>query len=253
MNSTTPRGVGHAFRTALSGDGLSVIAEIKRRSPSRGALRLDADAAALACQYRDGGATCLSVLTDSNRFDGSPDDLRRARAASGIPVLRKDFLTIHQDVHDSYEMGADAMLVILADIKPEMLRSLQDLALTLGVDVLTEVRTEEELERAVECGAYMIAVNQRDDPKDSQPTVDYDKAERIARLFDQVDDEIVLVAASGIGAPGGTPIDAIADAGYDAALIGEALVTASDPTAVLRDLLDSCRRHPLRVPAATLS
>ena len=153
-----------------------------------------------------------------------------------MPVLRKDFLTTHQDVHDSYEMGADAMLVILADVGSEQMRSLQDLALNLRVDVLTEVRTEQELERAVEAGAYMIAINQRDDPKHSRPTVDPKKAKRIARMFDQLDDGIVKVAASGIGVPDGTPIGVIADAGYDAALIGEALVTAQNPTDTLREL-----------------
>ena len=105
--------------------------------------------------------------------------------------------------------------------------------------MLTEVRTEQELERAVEAGAYMIAINQRDDPKDSRPTVDPTKAERIARMFDQFDDGIIKVAASGIGVPDGTPIGVIADAGYDAALIGEALVTAQNPTNALRDLTTS--------------
>ena len=236
MKPKNPASLGWAFRSALSVEGLSIIAEIKRRSPSRGDLHPDADAAELACRYRDGGATCLSVLTDADRFGGSPDDLRSARAATDMPVLRKDFLTTHQDVHDSYEMGADAMLVILADVGSEQMRSLQDLALNLRVDVLTEVRTEQELERAVEAGAYMIAINQRDDPKHSRPTVDPKKAKRIARMFDQLDDGIVKVAASGIGVPDGTPIGVIADAGYDAALIGEALVTAQNPTDTLREL-----------------
>lgn len=240
MRPKNPASLGWAFRSVLSAEGLAIIAEIKRRSPSRGDLHPEADAAELARRYRDGGATCLSVLTDSDRFGGSPDDLRSARAAVDIPVLRKDFLTTHDDVHESYEMGANAMLVILADVGPEQMRSLQDLALTLGVDVLTEVRTEQELEDAVEAGAYMIAINQRDDPKHSQPTVDYTKAQRIAqRMFNQLDDGIVKVAASGIGVPDGTPIDVIADAGYDAALIGEALVTAQNPTKTLRELMGS--------------
>lgn len=239
MASMNQASLGCTFRSALSVDGLSIIAEIKRRSPSRGDLHPDADAAELARRYRDGGATCLSVLTDRERFGGSPDDLRSARAATGLPVLRKDFLTTHQDVHDSAEMGADAILVILPDVGSEQARSMQDLALALGVDVLTEVRTEQELEDAVAAGAYMIAINQRDDPKDSRPTVDPTKAERMARLFDQIDDGILMVAASGIGVPGGTAIGAIADAGYDAALIGEALVTASDPSTTLRELASS--------------
>ncbi len=234
-----PAGVGGRFRHALSSEGLSLIAEIKRRSPSRGALREDADARALAVEYRRGGATCLSVLTDAQRFGGSPQDLIDARAASDLPVLRKDFLTTPEHVHETYQMGADAMLVIVEDMEPTKLRPLQELALTLGIDVLTEVRTEAELELAVEQGAYMIAVNQRDDPKDSRPSVDYDKAVRIAGMFDQLPSGIVKVAASGMGVRGGTPLPEIAAAGYDAALIGEALVTASDPAAAMRKLLTS--------------
>jgi indole-3-glycerol phosphate synthase len=236
MKPKNPASLGWRFRGALSGDGLSIIAEIKRRSPSRGDLHPDADAATLACQYRDGGAACLSVLTDSERFGGSAEDLRDARRAAGVPVLRKDFLTEFEDVHESVAMGADAMLVILADVEPERMRALQDLALTLQLDVLTEVRTRPELETAIEWGAYMIGVNQRNDPKDSRFTVDYGKAEELAKAFDDLGDGITKVALSGIGVPGGTPIEVVADAGYDAALIGEALVTSQDPTEKLREL-----------------
>ena len=139
--------LGYEFKRALLSDGLSVIAEVKRRSPSAGNLRADADAAELACQYRDGGAVCLSVLTDGPRFGGSPEDLQRARAAAGIPVLRKDFLTTLEDVRESSAMGADAMLVIVDDVDASLLRPIHELALELGLDVLTEVRTGPELER----------------------------------------------------------------------------------------------------------
>ncbi len=228
------------FRRALERDGLAVIAEIKRRSPSRGDLHPHADAALLACQYRDGGAACLSVLTDSQRFGGSAEDLRDARRASGLPVLRKDFLATVEDVHESAEMRADAILVILDDVGGPQMAEMQNAALSLGLDVLTEVRTEAELELAVDCGAYMIGINQRNDPKDSNFTVDYNKAERMANMFDQFDDEIIWVALSGIGVPEGTPLGTIAEAGYQAALIGEALVTAQDPTTTLREMLASC-------------
>ena len=231
-----PASVGYRFRDALTAEGISIIAEIKRRSPSRGEMRMDADAASLARAYRAGGAACLSVLTDADRFGGSPQDLREARAAAGIPVLRKDFVTTPKHVHESNEMGADALLLILADVGADSVRPLQELALTLGMDVLTEVRTEAELEAAAEQGAYMIAVNQRDDPKSSNFTVDYGKAVEMSRMFDQLDAGIIKVAASGIGVPGGTTLAAVEDAGYDAALIGEALVTAPDPTAALREL-----------------
>ena len=126
-------------------------------------------------------------------------------------------------------MGADAILVILPDVGGQRMREMQDVALDLGMDVLTEVRTESEVELAVECGAYMIGINQRDDPKDTRFTVDYTKAERMAAMFERFDDGILWIALSGMGVPGGTPLSAVADAGYDAALIGEALVTARRP------------------------
>ncbi len=234
--SHQPASVGHRFRDALTAEGIAIIAEIKRRSPSRGEMRMDADAASLARAYEAGGAACLSVLTDPDRFSGSPQDLRDARSAVGIPVLRKDFVTTPRHVHESRAMGADALLLILADVGAENVRPLQELALTLGMDVLTEVRTEGELGVAVQQGAYMIAVNQRDDPKSAEFTVDYGKAVAMSRMFDQLDPGIVKVAASGIGVPGGTALAAVEDAGYDAALIGEALVTAPDPIAALQRL-----------------
>ena len=239
---TSPGSLGHRFKDALRSEGISVIAEVKRRSPSAGSLRADADAAELALQYRAGGAACLSVLTDGPRFGGSPRDLRRARAAAGIPVLRKDFLTTLADVRESSAMGADAMLLIVADVDPSLLRPIHELALSLGLDVLTEVRTEPELGAAVAAGAYMIAVNQRSEPKDTRFTVDYHKAVEMSRLFDQMDGGIVKVAASGIGVEGGTPMEDLVAAGYDAALIGEALVTAADPTAKLSELLADAAR-----------
>ena len=234
--------LGYEFKRALLSDGLSVIAEVKRRSPSAGNLRADADAAELACQYRDGGAVCLSVLTDGPRFGGSPEDLQRARAAAGIPVLRKDFLTTLEDVRTSSAMGADAMLVIVDDVDASLLRPIHELALELGLDVLTEVRTGPELELAVAAGAYMIAVNQRSQPKDTRFTVDYNKAVEMSRLFAQMDDGIVKVAASGIGVEGGTGMGDLVAAGYDAALIGEALVTAPDPAGKLSALLSDAAR-----------
>lgn len=250
MSRTDRASVGFAFRDALAGDGLAVIAEIKRRSPSRGDLHPGADAASLARQYRDGGAACLSVLTDGQRFGGSPQDLRDAREATGIPVLRKDFLSTVGDVRDSAEMGADAILVILPDVGGPRMREMQEVALGLGLDVLTEVRTAAEVELAVECGAYMIGINQRDDPKDTRFTVDYAKAERMAGMFDRFDDGIVWIALSGMGVPGGTALSSVAGAGYDAALIGEALVTAADPTAMLQDLLASVT-PPASAPAGS--
>ena len=235
-------GVGYRFNQALLAEGLSVIAEVKRRSPSAGTLNADVDAAEVACRYRDGGAACLSVLTDGPRFGGSPADLQRARDAAGIPVLRKDFLMTLEHVRESSAMGADAMLVIVDDVDPSLLRPMHELALELGLDVLTEIRTEPELELAAAAGAYMIAVNQRSQPKAARFTVDYNKAVTMGPRLAQLDPGIVTVAASGIGVEGGTGMGELVDAGYDAALIGEALVTAPDPAARLRALLSDAAR-----------
>ena len=141
-------------------------------------------------------------------------------------------------------MGADAMLVIVDDVDAALLRPMHELALELGIDVLTEVRTEPEVELAVDAGAYMIAVNQRSQPKDTRFTVDYNKAVEMGPRFAQIEPGIVTVAASGIGVEGGTGMGELVEAGYDAALIGEALVTAADPAARLQALLTDAARAP---------
>ncbi len=197
----------------------------------------DLDPASLACQYRRAGAVCLSVLTDGPRFGGSAADLQQARRAAKIPVLRKDFLTTPADIYETQAMGADALLLIVADIDPDSLWRLHQLALGAGLDVLTEVRSRLELEAAVVAGAYMIAINQRSDPKSTRLTVDPHRAVALSRLFDRFDRGIVKVAASGIGVAGGTSMEELAAAGYDAALIGEALVGSQDPESKLKSLL----------------
>ena len=230
--------MGHRFAEAVRTPGLSVIAEVKRRSPSVGVLRSDVDAVAIAAEYAAGGAICLSILTDKERFGGSPEDVRRVAERIDLPILRKDFLTQPQDVYDTATMGANALLLILSDLTPRYpLIALQGLALSLELDVLVEVRSETELFEAVSQGAYMVAVNQRANPKDAEFSVDYSKAERISSTFSEIDPDVIKVAASGIGLRGGTPIDAVASAGYDAALIGEALITAERPRIALQRLL----------------
>ena len=225
---------GRFKQALLAGDEVAIIAEIKRRSPSRGDLNATLDPAELAVAYRDGGAACLSVLTNQEMFGGSGGDLAAASKASGLPVLRKDFITSVDDVHESHQMGADALLLIVADLATAQLAELHELAFTLGMDVLTEVKSEAELEAALEAGADVIGVNQREKPKSAAFTMDYQRAERMAQLFP---DHVVKVAESGIAVPGGTTMAAVRDAGYDAALIGEALVTSGDPVGRLRELL----------------
>lgn len=156
--SPLPRG----FLKSLETDGLSVIAEVKRKSPSKGALAIDLNPSELAKKYEIGGAACLSVLTDTESFGGSPGDLQVVRESVDLPVLRKDF-TVHEfDILDARIMGADAVLLIAAALVDEDLKRFHELARELRLDVLVEVHDEIELERAISMGANLIGVNQRD-------------------------------------------------------------------------------------------
>ncbi|HLT69162.1 MAG TPA: indole-3-glycerol phosphate synthase TrpC [Acidimicrobiales bacterium] len=229
------RGFAAALRAA---DGVGVIAEVKRRSPSKGDLAPDLDPAALARAYEAGGAACLSVLTDRDFFAGSPDDLRAARAAAALPVLRKDFTVSPADVCDARLMGADAVLLIVAALDDEELAELHRLALDLGLDALVEVHDEAELERALEVGATLVGVNQRDLVTFE---VDHERAVRVARAMPA---GVVRVAESGIRGP--DDVAALADAGFDAVLVGESLVTAGDPGAAVAGLRSAGGRSGAR-------
>jgi indole-3-glycerol phosphate synthase len=209
--------------------GLAVIAEIKRRSPSKGDLDADLDPAALAAAYARGGASCLSVLTDAEFFDGSADDLRAAREATTLPVLRKDFTVAAHDVADTRLMGADAVLLIATALERAELIELHRLAVELGLDVLVEIHGEPELDVAVEAGATLVGVNQRDLVTFE---VDHARAERMAAA---IPEGVVKVAESGVRGP--HDARRLAEAGYDAILVGETLVTAADPAAAVTALL----------------
>jgi indole-3-glycerol phosphate synthase len=217
------------FRAALlATPGLAVIAEIKRRSPAKGDLNRDLDAAELAATYERGGASCLSVLTDAEFFAGSVGDLESARAATSLPVLRKDFTVDPRDAADARLMGADAVLLIAAALDPFELVELHQLGCELGLDVLVEVHDEPELEEALNAGATLVGVNQRD-----LATFEVDH-ERAVRMASAIPEGVVKVAESGVR--GGDDGKRLADAGYDAVLIGEALVTSSDIAATLAEL-----------------
>ena len=217
------------FRAALAAErGLSVIAEVKRRSPSRGELAPGLVPGVLAKAYVDGGAACLSVLTDEEFFGGSATDLIEARAAVDVPVLRKDFTVSPLDVCDARLMGADAVLLIAAALDDDELSRLRALATTLGLDALVEVHDEAELARALAAGADLIGVNQRD-----LVTFEVDQ-ERARRVAAAIPDGIVSVAESGVRGPDDAA--ALQEAGYDAVLVGEHLVRADDPGAAVRAL-----------------
>ena len=209
------------FRTALGQPGLSVISEVKRRSPSKGDLFGGLDPATLAGQYAAGGASCLSVLTDADNFGGSADDLQAARAAVALPVLRKDFTVHERDVLDARIMGADAVLLIVAALSDDELQRFHALAVEVGLDVLVETHDEPELERGLAAGASLVGVNQRDLVTFE---VDHERAQRMGSVMPA---GVVSVAESGVRGPDDAA--ALAAAGYDAVLVGESLVTSGDP------------------------
>jgi indole-3-glycerol phosphate synthase len=211
------------FTAALAaGTTLAVIAEIKRRSPSKGDLAIDLDPAALAAEYERGGARCLSVLTDGPHFGGSPDDLAAARAAVSIPVIRKDFTVSARDVCDARMMGADAVLLIVAALSDDELEEFDGLAAQIGLDALVETHDEAEVTRALaHTRGTLIGVNQRDLVTFS---VDTDRAVRVKAA---IPDSAVAVAESGIR--GVEDARTLAAAGYHAVLVGEHLVTSGDP------------------------
>jgi len=234
---TTPASMRPArrdFAAALTTDGISCIAEVKRRSPSKGDLQPDLQPDAVAKEYEAGGASCLSVLTDAQYFGGSTDDLRTARAASNLPVLRKDFTVDERDVIDARLMGADAVLLIAAALDDEELARFLARADSLALAALVEVHDEAELDRALAAGARLVGVNQRDLRTFA---VDQDRARALAA---RIPAGVVAVAESGIG--DGDDARRLADVGYDAILVGETLVTAPDRSATLRSLIG----HPVR-------
>jgi indole-3-glycerol phosphate synthase len=224
-----PRGLARA----LGGPAMSVIAEVKRASPSKGPLAPDLDPAALGRAYEAGGASALSVLTDRAFFAGDPADLAAARAATALPVLRKDFTVCPADVADARLMGADAVLLIAAALAPAELAELLALATELDLDALVEVHDETEAETAAGVGATLVGVNQRDLVTFE---VDAARAERVAKVLP---DGVTRVAESGIR--DGDDVARLADVGYHAVLVGETLVTAPDPAAALGGLLGMVR------------
>lgn len=228
LDSAPPRDFPGALRRADRHPGL--IAEIKRRSPSKGDLALDLDPAALASQYESGGATALSVLTDAVYFGGAVADLQAARTAVQLPVLRKDFVIDEVQVYESRAIGADAILLILAAISDDALvRDLAELAGGLELGVLVEAHNAAEVERGVALGVPILGVNARD-----LGTFDED-LDGATTLIDQIPASTITVAESAIR----TAEDAerMAGAGFDALLVGEALVRSDNAAALARSLV----------------
>ena len=210
------------FRAA----GSSVIAEVKRRSPSKGDLADIPDPAVLAAAYARGGAGAISVLTEERRFGGSLDDLRAVRAAVDTPILRKDFIVTSYQLVEARAAGADLALLIVAALADDDLRRLYDEARELGLTVLVEVHDESETERAVALGAELIGINAR-----NLRTLEVDD-DTFGRLAPLVPDDRVLVAESGIGGP--DDVRRFVGEGARVVLVGEALVRGGDPETAVR-------------------
>jgi indole-3-glycerol phosphate synthase len=216
------------FAQALARPGLSVIAEHKRRSPSAGLIRDGVALEDVVGAYERGGASAVSVLTEGPSFAGSLEDVRTARAASRLPILRKDFIVDRYQLYETLAAGADAVLLIVAALSPGELAELHELATSLGLAALVEVHDERELERAAASGAELIGINNRD-----LTTLRVD-IRRTYELLPAVPCGATVVAESGLSARG--DLDELTDAGVDAVLVGEALMRSPDIEAACREL-----------------
>jgi len=224
-----PRGFARALMDAAASGRTGLIAEIKRASPSAGLIRADFDAAALAKAYQDGGAVCLSVLTNEKYFQGSAADLQAAREAVDLPVLRKDFILDPWQIYESRAMGADCILLIMAAITDDQARAFEELAMGLDMSVLAEVHDEAELERALGLRARLIGINNRDL---KTMTTDISLSERLAP---EIPPERFVVSESGIRSF--ADIERLKAAGVQGILVGESLMREPDVTKATRALL----------------
>ncbi len=219
----------------LRGDGVAVIAEVKRSSPSKGALAAIADPASLAADYESGGAAVISVLTERHRFGGSLDDLVAVRRAVDVPVLCKDFIVSSYQLWEARVHGADLALLIVAALEQNALVSLVERAKSLGLTPLVECHTAEEVARAVDAGTDVVGINARD-----LRTLQVDRAV-FARVAPHIPDHVVRIAESGVRGP--HDVIEYARAGADAVLVGESLVTGRDPRSAVADLV-AAGAHP---------
>lgn len=223
---------GPEFRASLGADGVRIIAECKRRSPSKGVLRPDYDPASIASGYAAAGAAGISVLTEPSFFDGSLDHLRAARDVTHTPLLRKDFIVNEYQIAEARAFGADAVLLIVAALSESELSRLAAYADSLDLMTLVEVHTQDELKIAVDAGAPVIGVNSRDLRSLAVDTALFERA------IESIPQNVIAVAESGIRTP--SDIVRLRAAGYDAFLIGERFMTTPDPGASLAAFIREC-------------
>ena len=226
--ASPPRGFAEAIAAKVAAGESGVIAEIKRASPSKGVLRADFKPAEIARSYAEGGAACLSVLTDVDFFQGSDAYLRQARAACELPVIRKDFIVDPYQVYEARAMGADCILLIVACLEDRQLCELNELAHHLGMDVLIEVHDARELERALQVENRLIGINNRN-LRTFEVSLD-----TTFELLPQIPDGRIVVTESGILGP--EDVALMRDNGVNAFLVGEAFMRADDPGARLAEL-----------------
>lgn len=226
---------GPSLAASLRRSDVAVIAEVKRRSPSKGVINDGIDAGAQAASYARGGASALSILTEPAEFGGSIHDLRAARAATPLPTLKKDFHVHAAQILEARAAGASAALLIARALPPDQLRRLADVAGSLEIEVLIEVRTESELEEALEIDAAVIGVNSRDlETLVIEPAV-------AARLIPMIPTDRIAVAESGVSGRG--DVERAAGWGADAVLVGSSLSSAGDPAASVAALVGVGRRR----------